>query len=107
MAYDKERQAQYHREWTKNNRQKRRDANNRWRASMWEWYRNLKSTLKCERCGFSHPAAITFHHKDPSQKELAIADALVKGWGKKRILEEISKCEILCANCHAIEHFNL
>jgi hypothetical protein len=63
-----------------------------------------KSRRACERCGFSHPAALDFHHRDPSRKSFAIATgpALGKSW--ETIVEEIAKCEVLCANCHRIEH---
>ncbi len=30
-----------------------------------EKFHQFKSTLKCERCGFAHPAALVFHHRDP------------------------------------------
>lgn len=28
-----------------------------------------------------------------------------RGWGLKKVLEEIAKCDLICANCHAIEHY--
>jgi len=74
------------------------------RVSKRIWLRELKSEMKCARCGFNHPAALDFHHKDKESKVLAIANALRDGWTRERILEEIGKCEILCANCHRIEH---
>jgi hypothetical protein len=58
----------------------------------------------CARCGEDHPACIVFHHRDPSEKEISIADAMRLGYGRTRILAEIAKCEVLCANCHTKHH---
>jgi hypothetical protein len=59
---------------------------------------------KCNRCGYDgHPGVFHFHHKDPKQKLHEIN-------GNKLLTkdrhEEIKKCELLCANCHHIEHSN-
>jgi hypothetical protein len=47
-----------------------------------------------------------FHHDDPRQKEITIAQAVLGGWPKQRILDEVAKCHVLCANCHAKHHWN-
>ena len=58
---------------------------------------------KCIRCGYDkHPAALEFHHKNPQEKEFAIGSFANKKW--EVIQEEILKCELLCSNCHRIEH---
>lgn len=69
------------------------------------WYMALKSQLKCNRCGEDHPATIQFHHIDPKEKDTILAEVASLGWSRKKILEEIKKCEILCANCHFKEHY--
>jgi 5-methylcytosine-specific restriction endonuclease McrA len=58
----------------------------------------------CQLCGYDKcVAALQFHHKDPTKKKFGIAAS-----GVTRSLEEqkeeISKCILLCANCHAEEH---
>ncbi|MFA5558900.1 MAG: hypothetical protein WDA59_05520 [Methanofastidiosum sp.] len=61
---------------------------------------------KCERCGWEGPVAgYTFHHKDPTQKEFNISMVANKSW--LVIKEELDKCELLCQNCHHIEHSNV
>lgn len=67
------------------------------------WYRTLKDQLQCSICGEDHPATIQFHHL--KEKEFNISQAVKHGYSKKRILAEISKCQVLCANCHAKEHW--
>lgn len=71
-----------------------------------EWLNNLKSELTCNRCPENHISTLQFHHKDPGKKEISIANVVRNGWRKERILEEIRKCEVLCANCHAKEHYD-
>lgn len=55
-------------------------------------YRKIAFNAKpqcCERCGYdSHPAAIIVHHID-----------------RNRMNDDIANLEVLCANCHAIEHW--
>lgn len=68
------------------------------------WYADLKERLVCQRCGESHPACLQFHHPDPAVKEVSVADGVRKGWGRERILREMSVCEVVCANCHAKHH---
>jgi len=75
------------------------------RKKLTEWYRNYKSTLVCARCGFSNPAALQFHHRDPKTKEFSISQKLkIYKSSLEAIMKEIEKCEVLCANCHMIEH---
>ena len=57
----------------------------------------------CVRCGESDPICLDFHHRDEGTKHLAIA-AAVRKWPLKRVMQEIEKCDILCANCHRKLH---
>lgn len=69
------------------------------------WVDNYKMNQGCTKCGYSeHPVALHFNHLQPVQKHYTIS-VLVKKGSLDRIKEEISKCEILCANCHAIHSF--
>lgn len=57
----------------------------------------------CCRCGYNeHPSALSFHHLDPEEKEFTIGSNIHLPW--EILLVEIEKCEVLCMNCHAIEH---
>lgn len=58
---------------------------------------------KYNRCGYDqHYAALQFHHTDPSTKKFMWTKLRLKSWDK--ITSELDKCELLCANCHAVEH---
>jgi hypothetical protein len=72
---------------------------------MAAWFTEYKSTLACVECGEDHPATLDFHHRDPSTKEANVSSTHRLGWSEKRILKEIAKCDVLCANCHRKLHY--
>lgn len=77
------------------------------RGELASWYAELKSQLVCARCGEAHPACLQFHHEDPATKEIAVAEAMNRAYSRARILREIAKCTVLCANCHIKHHAGL
>ena len=56
----------------------------------------------CMDCGFSDPRALQFDHRDPTTKRLAVADMMRSAYSWEALLEEMNKCDIVCANCHSI-----
>lgn len=69
--------------------------------------RNLKIDLvneaggKCISCGYNKSiVALQFDHRDPATKSHEIA-LLVRNRRRKDAFEEMKKCDLLCANCHA------
>lgn len=69
------------------------------------WFLEYKKTLSCEKCKLSDHRCLEFHHIDPKIKDDEISSMIAKGMLPERILEEIKKCMVLCANCHRIEHY--
>lgn len=65
-----------------------------------QYIRDAKRT-GCSRCGETHTACIDFHHLHGKDKIIS------KMWSYslKRVQDEISKCILLCANCHRKEHY--
>ena len=62
-------------------------------------YKRMKG---CIDCGYNkHAAALEFDHVDSSTKTRTVASLMYHSWNK--IKEEIAKCEVRCANCHAIK----
>lgn len=60
---------------------------------------------KCARCGDKFPnVCFDLHHIDPLCKELSVASMLNKS-SIASIADEAKKCELICANCHRIHHF--
>ena len=70
-----------------------------------KWYL-YKATLKCVNCGFNNPAALDFHHEDPSTKEGSV-HTYISGGQFAKAYKELKKCIVLCANCHRIHHHDL
>lgn len=57
----------------------------------------------CTLCGYAkYYGALQFHHLDPSEKEADWGKLRMRSWSK--ITEELDKCLLLCANCHAEAH---
>lgn len=54
----------------------------------------------CVDCGESRPVVLEFDHVR-GVKRMAVASMTRYSW--KSISEEISKCEVRCANCHRIK----
>ena len=62
----------------------------------------LKESLPCTDCGeFVHHAAMQFDHLPGSDKRGEVA-VLQRHSSRRLVLEEIAKCEPVCANCHAM-----
>ena len=59
----------------------------------------------CIKCGEKHPSCLDFHHRGGKKDKLGNISETRK-FAVKRILEEIAKCDVLCANCHRKHHWN-
>lgn len=100
-----EKMRKYRRDWYERNKKKAIAKTLDRKRMMQQWFAKLKSELECKRCEEDHPACIVFHHRDPSKKEIDLGNVVRCGWSKKRILEEIKKCTVLCQNCHLKLHY--
>jgi len=104
MPYkDKEERLAYRRRWYAKNRDSEKDHVKRRKARIREWFKDHKLSLKCIKCGESHPATIDFHHSH-GKKEKSISKMVADGYSIFRISEELEKCEVLCSNCHRKKH---
>ena len=59
---------------------------------------------KCRLCGYHQcPDALEFHHRDSDKKDFSVSNrGYTRSWS--RVKTEISKCLLLCANCHREVH---
>ena len=53
----------------------------------------------CVDCGETDPIILEFDHIT-NDKHFNISDATRHGYGMKKLIAEIAKCEVRCANCH-------
>jgi hypothetical protein len=62
--------------------------------------------VPCVDCkGSFHQASMQFDHLPGVPKRFTIGERYAHV-GEAELLEEISKCEVVCANCHAVRTFN-
>jgi hypothetical protein len=75
---------------------------NKWRKSSRAKLAKLKTNQPCADCKKIYPPYVMdYHHRNNTKKEICIGHQVANiGWG--RILEEIKKCDLICANCHRI-----
>lgn len=61
---------------------------------------------RCTRCGYDRNlAALTWHHLDPATKGFSLDVRSLSNRSHEQIQQEVLKCIVLCANCHAETHF--
>lgn len=77
-----------------------RNRTNKARALKRKYLVNAKDK-PCSDCGVKYPHyVLDFDHKNKNDKIDNIAHLVNRNWSLKKIKEEISKCDIVCANCH-------
>lgn len=71
-----------------------------------EWTTRLhriKELTPCADCGINyHPAQMTFDHL--GEKTASINS--MTSYSEERKVAELAKCEVVCANCHALRTWN-
>jgi hypothetical protein len=61
---------------------------------------------KCQKCGYDRCLqALEFNHRDPSLKQFDISQATQAEVKWAVLVEELDKCDLLCANCHRELHY--
>ncbi len=103
----KEYQRNYQRSWHQRHRAKRLARMYERKRAIHKYIQNMKNQLRCVDCGQRHPATLHFHHLNSEDKVFNISYAANRGFSLDRIKKEIEKCIVLCANCHAIRHYNM
>jgi hypothetical protein len=80
-----------HREKTK---LRKKEVRHRNREIVWEYFKNHP----CVDCGETDPLVLEFDH----QRDKVDSVSMIAGGGSstKKLLDEIAKCEVRCANCH-------
>lgn len=66
----------------------------------------IKLTHGCSLCPEKEPCCLDFHHIDTKTK-LNLISELQRYCNWKRVSDELSKCMLLCSNCHRKLHNNI
>ena len=98
-----EKQKLWKQKYYENNKEYHRQRQNERRKEVKEYIESLKD--QCIICGENDVACLDFHHIDDEQKDNSLSNAIRNKWGKERIDTEVSKCVVLCSNCHRKVHY--
>jgi predicted HNH restriction endonuclease len=97
---------QHKREWNHRNREARYIYKKKYLKGLKEKVIAIMGG-KCLDCGvpFNGKNAKIFdlHHLEPDKKDFSIGQ-MIGNYAWSKILEEISKCVMICANCHRLRH---
>lgn len=89
------------RKWRRENPEKVLEYQRRFAEKRRSFVREIKESSPCTDCGgYFHFSAMDFDHVRGS-KEACVAH-LASCATRERLLEEIAKCDLVCANCHRV-----
>jgi transcription elongation factor Elf1 len=105
MPYkDIEKRRECRKRWYANNKESEKNHVKKRKFKIKKWFESYKKNLQCTHCSENHPATLEFHHS-MKNKEKSISDMIHNGYSIDSIKKEISKCVLLCSNCHKKEHY--
>ena len=71
------------------------------RETLRQWVYELKNKTPCTDCKITYPSYVTdFDHIESKGIKLGTVSGLINSGSFRQVQEEISKCEIVCSNCH-------
>ena len=83
------------------NKEKYYSNNKKKKEVMMNYIRDIKD-VPCKDCGIKYcQYVMEFNHRDPLQKTFNISTMAQRG-SLKKMIEEIAKCDVVCANCHRL-----
>jgi hypothetical protein len=99
---DPEKQREAVRRYYERNRDVYRKKNDRKRARLRQMVSEAKS-VPCMDCGKVFPPYVMdFDHRGGKEAEIA---TLVNALSLRRLVAEMAKCDVVCANCHRIRTY--
>ena len=103
MPYkDKNKQKEFQAKYYQDNKVKSNKNIKEKRLELSQKLLNYKSTLSCLYCGKKNPLCIDFHHNGDKIGTITRILRNTKSWD--RVIEEIKKCDAVCANFHRKLH---
>ncbi len=91
--------------WRTKNREKLNADRREWDQQRSKMLADYKMAKGCAKCGYKgHPHALEFDHLPEFVKRANVS--VMKSYSLEVLWSEIDKCQVICANCHAIETEN-
>lgn len=102
MPYkDPEKQKASQKAWYKNNKELYLERSRKSKEKRNQVIRDIKESSPCVDCNISYPYYIMhFDHLDASEKTDNV-NRILKSKALQTTLNEIEKCDLVCANCHS------
>ncbi len=101
--------ALYHKKYYEKNKEKYFAKNRRNKTRQRTRLKQILLSAKnrpCRDCGGNfHPWVMEFDHLEGTTKISAVASMATRGCTNEKLLAEIAKCEVVCANCHRMRTF--
>lgn len=72
------------------------------RAAAREWLDSLRRGVPCADCGESFPGPVMHWDHLPGYRKLDAVSSVARERHRDVALAEMRKCELVCANCHAV-----
>jgi hypothetical protein len=66
------------------------------------WMADIKSGIPCVDCGQTFPVYVMHWDHLPEFRKVGDVSAMVSSRPREVVLEELKKCELVCANCHVM-----
>ncbi len=101
----KEQQKRYYADTADEQRARARNRVARKRERNQQWVVNFLHGKVCEHCGLSDTRVLAFDHLDGFEKFANIADLVSRGLALQKLKDEVTKCRVLCHNCHMLHTF--
>lgn len=77
------------------------ERNQKLRKELSDWIKEIKESSPCMDCNVFYPSYVMdFDHVHGDKVENI--SVLVNSAAKKKLIEELKKCELVCSNCHRI-----
>ena len=94
-AYDRE----YYRRRGRSARLQRKRV---WLYAARAWMATLKEGIACADCGRSFPSYVMHWDHLPGLGKVESISTMVGTRSREAVIEELKKCELICANCHIL-----
>lgn len=102
--------ANYHKEYYEKNKEKYFAKNRKNKNRQRERLKKIALLYKqkpFQDCGGKfHPWVMEFDHRVGTAKLAAVVNLVARGCPDEKLLNEIEKCDIFCANCHRMRTYN-
>ena len=98
---DPAKKAEYQRRWYEKNKERHRSKVLEYKYKIIAEIRKLKEQ-PCSDCGLCYPYPVMEYDHVRGEKLFESGHAGVLGYSMAKVLSEIEKCDLVCANCHRI-----